>query len=66
MTSSNLDEISEVLDRMKENCAQFEIDGTKNVWIVKPGAKSRGRGRPVLLKCCSGQFDYCVDLETLF
>ena len=37
-------EISAMLDRLKSAYAQQDMDGCKNVWIVKPGAKSRGRG----------------------
>ena len=33
-----------VLDRMSKKHAQFEINGTGNVWILKPAGKSRGRG----------------------
>jgi len=33
-----------VLDRMSKKHAQFEINGTGNIWILKPAGKSRGRG----------------------
>lgn len=33
-----------LINRLKTHCPQLEMDGAKNVWIVKPGAKSRGRG----------------------
>ncbi|XP_041347464.1 protein monoglycylase TTLL8-like isoform X2 [Gigantopelta aegis] len=39
-----LGQCESLLNRIKSKFPQFEMNGTRNVWIVKPGAKSRGRG----------------------
>uniref|UniRef100_A0A8C1LNA8 Tubulin tyrosine ligase-like family, member 3 n=2 Tax=Cyprinus carpio TaxID=7962 RepID=A0A8C1LNA8_CYPCA len=33
-----------MLEQMRCFCPQMETDGLCNIWIIKPGAKSRGRG----------------------
>ena len=43
--SNILGQIENLLNRLKAVLPQYELDGIKNVWIVKPGAKSRGRGK---------------------
>ena len=37
-------ECDAMVDELRACWPQFDLDGTRNTWIVKPGAKSRGRG----------------------
>nr|XP_009861473.2 tubulin monoglycylase TTLL3 isoform X2 [Ciona intestinalis] len=41
---SYLQQCEQTLARLKERNPQFFTEGVKNTWIIKPGAKSRGRG----------------------
>ena len=38
-------EIASSLSRIQECWPQYNIEGYRNIWIVKPGALSRGRGK---------------------
>ena len=38
-------QVESLVNCLRTKCPQFDMDGIHNVWIVKPGAKSRGRGR---------------------
>ena len=49
MTESKLKESDEVLKRYKKIHPQYEIDGKRNIWIVKPGDKSKGIGMQILM-----------------
>ncbi|CAF0755371.1 unnamed protein product [Adineta steineri] len=54
-----LNRVDEALKNVEPHWPQYHIDGTRNIWILKPGAKSRGRGIVVydrlddILKLCS-------------
>eukprot|EP00128_Syssomonas_multiformis_P001723 Colp12_sorted_trinity150504_noHs@23638 len=37
-------EVQTMLEQLSLSDPQFEVAGARNVWILKPGAKSRGRG----------------------
>ena len=44
MTESKLKESEEMLRKMKNIWPQYDIDGMRNIWILKPGDKSKGVG----------------------
>ena len=44
VTEAKVKECKQLLTKLKEKLPQFEMDGMRNIWIIKPGAKSRGRG----------------------
>ncbi|CAH1783741.1 unnamed protein product [Owenia fusiformis] len=44
LLESQVDVCEGLIKCIEEAWAQYEMDGLKNVWMVKPGAKSRGRG----------------------
>ena len=35
----------DLLSKLSDIWSQTQLDGAKNIWILKPSAKSRGRGR---------------------
>lgn len=45
-----IDAARRMLDKMKILWPQYGLDGTLNIWIIKPGNKCRGRGIMLMSK----------------
>ncbi len=41
-------DLTSIIDRIKSDVTQWDMDGNRNVWILKPGHGSRGRGIRVM------------------
>ncbi|MCQ2818140.1 MAG: tubulin--tyrosine ligase family protein [archaeon] len=44
------EKVGEVVKKLSEKLPQFKLNGYRNIWIIKPGNLSRGRGIMVLNK----------------
>ena len=63
MTESKLKESDEVLKRYKKIHPQYEIDGKRNIWIVKPGDKSKGIGKQIFMYISPHTVDWMMTLS---
>ena len=51
-------EVLDLINQLKQKNPQFNIDGERNIWIMKPAGSSRGRGI-CLQKSLSAIMDVC-------
>ena len=54
-----------IIDKLMEMYPQFNMDGERNIWILKPAGSSRGRGI-VLYKNLVEILDLCKDINTQY
>lgn len=47
------EQVRVILDKLKEKNFQYDMNGSRNVWIMKPSGLSRGRG----IKCIDSLSD---------
>jgi tubulin monoglycylase TTLL3/8 len=50
VSGEKLNECRRLLDKIRRQWPQYGIDGHRNIWIVKPGDKSKGIGQFVTRK----------------
>ena len=56
-----VDQCEDLLNKAKRYNTQQLIDGHRNVWILKPGGKSRGRGTYIF---SISNLDHSISLTT--
>ena len=65
--SSLYREVLEIIERLKKKSPQFNMDGERNIWIMKPAGSSRGRGislqknlHSIIRLCQKGRMQFVI------
>jgi tubulin monoglycylase TTLL3/8 len=52
--------VKEILEKLKIKNLQYNINGNKNIWIMKPAGLSRGRG----IKCVDTLSEVLIQIKS--